>query len=202
VALLYLEKQTIFDRFLKMNDDRPTDMSRPNTPFGSEIPLDSISARFGDGTKVEKIKSEKKKRGGRRNRDTINQTNDSMNVHNPAAPRYFLLEGRISSGFLHFRAFLFNDVLLLATPDDSEGPYFLAKQVQLWPPGDVSTRCIETETGDHLGFKVVADDGRKVFGGTPKSWPPTPVWVHFIDACLVGKFFVIYYTCVCEHMSK
>ena len=48
-----------------------------------------------------------------------------------------MLEGRLSSGFLNFRAFLFNDILLLATPDDDVGPYFLAKQVSLWPPGDV-----------------------------------------------------------------
>ena len=170
-----------------MADHPPTDMSRPNTPFGTEIPLEGISARFCDGTDVATVRAKKSRRGIARRRMNSGRTTtaDPEDQQPPAAPRYFIVEGRLSSGFLHFRAFLFNDILLLATPDDATGPYFLAKQVPLWPPQQVPKRCIELEDGS--GFKIVADDGRKVFGGTPKSWPMTPVWVHFVDACLVGN---------------
>jgi hypothetical protein len=40
--------------------NRPTDMSRPNTPFGAEVSLDDISTRFCDGTDVREVKSKKK----------------------------------------------------------------------------------------------------------------------------------------------
>ena len=106
---------------------------------GANVSIDFISDRFCDGTDIKTMKK-KKQRGNawRRNRQdgfsTMGNNNAPVEVHEKAAPRYFLLEGRLSSGFLHFRAFLFNDVLLLATPDDSVGPYFLAKQVYLWPP--------------------------------------------------------------------
>jgi len=114
------------------------DAKRPPS-VGANVSIDFISDRFCDGTDIKTMKK-KKQRGNawRRNRQdgfsTMGNNNAPVEVHEKAAPRYFLLEGRLSSGFLHFRAFLFNDVLLLATPDDSVGPYFLAKQVYLWPP--------------------------------------------------------------------
>lgn len=155
--------------------NRPTDMSRPNTPFGAEVSLDDISTRFCDGTDVREVKSKKKRSNAFRRQGRERVTSASAIA---AAPRYYLFEGRLSSGFLHFRAFLFNDVLLLATPDDSIGPYFLAKVVPLWPPGDVPTRCSGDNGRDDVdGFIVVGDDGRTVFRGTPKSWPTNDIWV-------------------------
>jgi hypothetical protein len=92
------------------------DNKRPTTPFGT-ITLEQITSRFADGTDVEKVKPKKRRANAYRQRQTKTNNKKLINAeHAAAAPRYFLFEGRISSGFLHFRAFLFNDILLLATP--------------------------------------------------------------------------------------
>ena len=61
----------------------------------------------------------------------------------------------------------------------SSYPFFLF-------PSDVGMRCVQMTDDPHMGFKIIADDGRKVFGGSPKSWPDTGIWAYFLNACLQG----------------
>ena len=71
-----------------------------------------------------------------------NRTQQKNTEIGPPPSRYFIVEGQLDSGFLNFRAFLFNDMLLLATPQGDDGPYFSAKSVPLWYPRSVNDeRC-------------------------------------------------------------
>ena len=93
---------------------------------GSMVTLEAIQARFCDGTDLRAKKKKKKKK--RHQGIGVSAQQGPKNVEVGAPPeRYFIVEGELDSGFLNFRAFLFNDMLLLATPQDVEGPYFSAK---------------------------------------------------------------------------
>ena len=64
---------------------------------------------------------------------------------------------------------------------------FVSSSYPLFPfPSDVGMRCVQMTDDPHMGFKIIADDGRKVFGGSPKSWPDTGIWAYFLNACLQG----------------
>jgi hypothetical protein len=41
-----------------------------------------------------------------------------------------------------------------------------------------------SDIDETVGFVLAADDDRTVFRGTPKSWPGTSIWLHFLHLCL------------------
>ena len=150
------------------------------------VTLDAIQARFCDGTDVRAKKKKKKKQRhlgvGGSAKSVLKNTESG-----PPPERYFLVEGELDSGFLNFRAFLFNDMLLLATPQDVDGPYFSAKSVPLWYHGLSMVRDAEvTAMPDGLSFMIKGGDGRTIFRGAPKSWPPLETWIALLRRCLDG----------------